>query len=458
VQERTRPTRKVRIERLIDDGETVHMMHPRKRIPSGPLLQRLSALSEPIRIGLIGMGAMGKGLLYQSRATPGFKCVATADVVLEKAVACAQWMGSAYRVVYTAGEMEDAIRRGELAVCENGLLVATCTEVNVLIESSSAIVEAGEYSIAALEAGKHLVMMNAEADLIFGPYLMRAAHDRRLVYTSCDGDQHGVIKRLVDDLELWGFDLVMAGNIKGFLDRYSNPTTIIPEADARRLDYRMAAAYTDGTKLSVEMALVANALGLRTSAPGMYGPRAAHVQDVFRLFDFESLRTERQPCVDYILGAEPGGGVFAVGYCDHPYQQDMLAYYKMGSGPFYLFYRPYHLCHVEAMQCVAEAVLDGRSLLEPLCGFRTNVYAYAKRDLRAGEHLDGIGGYTCYGLIENCDGQAHPGLPICLAEGVAMRRDIRKDAPILLADVELPLRRADLELYGRAQAESSHIP
>jgi predicted homoserine dehydrogenase-like protein len=348
------------------------------------------------------MGAMGKGLLHQCRITPGFDCVAVADINLEKAIKCARAIEVPYCVTKTAGQVHDAVCQGKLAVCEDGALVATCSDIAVLVESSSAIADAGLYSVAALETNKHLVMMNAEADLIFGPYLMQLAHDRSLVYTSCDGDQHSVIKRMIDELRLWGFDLVMAGNIKGFLDRYSNPTKIIPEAEARNLDYRMATAYTDGTKLCIEMALLANALGLRTCVPGMNGPPANDVRDVFRLFDFASLWADQQPCVDYILGASPGGGVFAIGHCDHPYQRDMLAYYLMGPGPFYLLYRPYHLCHVEAMRGIAEAVFDRHSLLEPLCGFRTNVFAYAKRQLHAGEIMDGIGGYTCYGLIENC--------------------------------------------------------
>ena len=439
------------------ERKDLRMQPTTKRVPASFLRRRLAALPHPIRVGLIGMGAMGKGLLYQCLATPGFECVAVADLSVEKAAACARSLGMVYRVVHTASEMQEAIHRGELAVCTDGVLVANSGEVRVLIESSSAIAEAGRYCVKALESGKHLVMMNAEADLIFGPHLMRLAHEKGLAYTSCDGDQHGVIKHLVDDLELWGFTLVMAGNIKGFLDRYSNPTKIIPEADLRRLDYKMATAYTDGTKLSIEMALVANALGLRTTVPGMHGPRSEKVQDVFKLFDFPALWADRQPSVDYILGAEPGGGVYAIGYCDHPYQQDMLAYYKMGRGPFYLFYRPCHLCHVEALECVADAVLDGRSLLEPACGFRTNVYAYAKRDLRAGDTLDGIGGYTCYGMIDNCGDDSHPGLPICLADSVTLRRDIRQDEPVLLADVDAPAGRADFELHRRARADAVRL-
>jgi predicted homoserine dehydrogenase-like protein len=371
-----------------------------------------------------------------------------ADLMPERAIACAELEGLPYKLAGTAAEVEDAIRGGFTAICEDGELVAGCARAVVLVEASSAVGPAGAYAATALETGKHAVMMNAEADLIFGPYLMDLAHRRRLVYTSCDGDQHGVIRRLVNDLELWGFDLIMAGNIKGFLDRYSNPTKIVPEADKRNLDYKMATAYTDGTKLNIEMALLANALKLRTCTPGMTGPRAADVREVFRLFDFASIQAEG-PCVDYILGAEPGGGVYAIGFCEHAYQRSMMEYYKMGPGPFYLFYRPYHLCHVEAMDCIVQAVVDGCSLLEPVYGFRTNVFAYAKRGLKAGEKLDSIGGYACYGLIENCNG-GHPGLPICLAEDVVLRDDIARDSPILLSDVESPVSRSDFDLYRRA--------
>jgi len=183
----------------------------------------------------------------------------------------------------------------------------------------------------------------------------------------------------------------------------------------------------------------------------MHGPRARHVRDVFSLFDIETLWKKGMPLVDYILGAEPDGGVFAIGYCDNTYQKKMLRYYKMGEGPFYLFYRHYHLCHIEAMSSIAEACLYDKSLLKPLFGLRTNVFAYAKRNLLEGEKLDGIGGYACYGLIENCRPEGMPsGLPICLAEDVTLRRDIAKDEKILMSDVTYDPGRFDFEMYSKA--------
>ena len=415
------------------------------------LLNRLKALQSSIRVAIVGIGSMGKGLFYQCQITPGIECVAMADIKVERAINSAVWMKRDYRVVDNLGAMEETIRNGAIAICEDGDLAAKCELVDVLIESSNSIGAAGQFSVTALEHGKHLILMNAEADLIFGPYLMDLAQSNGSIYTSCDGDQYGVIRHLIDDLQLWGFELVMAGNIKGFLDRYSNPTKIIPEADKRNVDYHMATAYTDGTKLCIEMALVSNASGLATLVPGMQGPRASHVRDVFHLFDFDRLWQDKQPFVDYILGAEPGGGVFTVGYCDDDYQKSMLSYYKMGEGPFYLFYRPYHLCHIEAMACLAKAFLDRDSLLQPIYGFRTNVYAYAKRDLRQGEKLDGIGGYTCYGLIENLThGTDHPGLPICLTEEVTLKRNVSRDEKIFFSDIQYDPDRLDFVLYDES--------
>jgi len=418
-------------------------------------LGRLLARERDIRVAIVGAGAMGKGLFYQCCVTPGIECVGIADVELERAEACAAMMGREHRVVRTSAELGAALDRGVVAVCSDGALLAECSGPEVFIESSNCIGPAARFSLAAVESGKHLVLMNSEIDLVFGPALAELAHARGVVYTSCDGDQHGVLKHLVDDLTLWGFELVLAGNIKGFLDRTANPTSIVPEADKRNLGYKMCTAYTDGTKLCIEMALLANALGLATPVPGMHGPRAGHVREVFGLLDLESLWREHGPFVDYVLGAQPDGGVFAVGRCEDPYQREMMAYYKMGKGPLYLFYRPYHLCHVEAMECVAEAVLDGRSLLEPSAGLRTNVFAYAKRDLAAGEILDGIGGYACYGMIENCpDPAGHPGLPICLAEDVTLTRAVRRGEPVRLADVSFDPAAFEFDLFRRAQASS----
>jgi predicted homoserine dehydrogenase-like protein len=402
------------------------------------LLDQLRELRKPIAVGIVGIGSIGRGMLQQARITPGIRCLAIADRDVDRAVAAAERFRIDYQIVHTLREMNEVVHQERLAVCSDGDLVARCDLLDVFMEATNSVADGGRYGVTALEHNKHLVMMNHEADLMFGSWLMHLALEKGLVYTVCDGDQPAVLRRLSDELTFMGFDLVMAGNIKGFLDPYANPTTIVPEADKRNLDYSMCTSYTDGTKLSIEMAVLANGLGLRTAMPGMLGPRFTDVYQIFEHFNFDELWDGKTGLVDYVLGAKPAGGVFAVGYTDDPYRKETLSWLpsQMGPGPFYLFYRPYHLCHFETMATVAEAVLNHRPVLQPRYGFRTNVYAYAKRDLRTGETLDGIGGYTCYGKIENCGApDEHPGLPICLANGVSLRHDIPRDGNILLKDV-----------------------
>ena len=401
------------------------------------LLQRLNSRKHAINVVIIGIGAMGKGLVYQCKITPGIKCIGVADLNIARCMDAVEMAGDSYRIVSNETEMNDAVHHRYVAIIDDGDILARCEKADVVIEASNSIGPGAQFVITALKNKKHVILMNAEIDLLCGRYFADVAEENGVICTSIDGDQYGVLKHLIDDFELWGFQLVMAGNIKGYLDRYANPTKIIAEADKRKLDYKMCTSYTDGTKLNIEMAIIANAFDMRTLKPGMTGPRADHVTDVFNLFDFEKNWSDKTPFVDYIVGAQPGGGVFAVGHHDHPYQRAMMEYYKMGKGPFYLFYRPYHLCHVEAIASIVEPVMDRKSLLQPTFGFATDVYAYAKKDLLKGDVLDGLGGYTCYGLAENCKpNEVKKRLPILLADNVTLKRNIRKDETIDFDDIE----------------------
>lgn len=419
------------------------------------LLSRLRALQTNIRVGVIGTGNIGKGIVQQVGTTPGMECVLVADVYLERAIASAAQLKRPWETVDSLARLHDVVRAGKTAVCADGLLAAGCELIDVMVDATSAVPEGADFALAAIANGKHVVMMNSEADLAFGPYLMAQARRAGVVYTSADGDQHTVLKRVINDIELWGFTTVMAGNMKGYLDRYAHPGMIVPEADKRSLDYKMCTSYTDGTKVCIEMALTANAIGGRTAAVGMLGPRVKDIYDIFQHFDFEALWDGKTPLVDYVLGAYPPGGVFVIGYNDNPHQMETLRAYlpcRLGPGPFYLFHRPYHLGHIEVTPCIAEAYLDGWAVLQPTYGLLTDVYAYAKKDLRAGEVVDGIGGYAAYGLIENCaDNAACPGLPIALSEGLVLRRDIAKDEKIMLSDVVVPLDHRGFALYREAQ-------
>lgn len=411
----------------------------------------------PIRFALVGAGSVGRGLYHQSRITRGVECPVVCDIDLNRALGVLD-DATPRRVVHTEGDLAQALARGETAVCDDALLAAGAPGVDVLFDASTAIESAPATLERAMAGGKHVVMMNAEADALFGPWLWQVAQRHGVAYTSSDGDQPAVIARLVEEMTFYGFEIAMVGNVKGFMDRSTDPVKIRPEADKRGLDHRMCSAYTDGTKLGVEMAIVANALGGRVVKPGMLGPRMADAVDMFDHFRFADLwRPGDAPVVDYVLGARPKGGIFVVGHTDDAYQRRMLDWFpsEIGPGPFYMLTRPYHLCHLEALRTVLEVAGSGRSLVAPRHGMRTEVIAYAKRPLRAGDALDGAGGFAAYGLIENrADGSA-TGLPILLSNGVRLRRDVAADARIAWDDVDAAtVAEATLRAWQRACAVS----
>jgi predicted homoserine dehydrogenase-like protein len=187
----------------------------------------------------------------------------------------------------------------------------------------------------------------------------------------------------------------------------------------------------------MEMAVVANATGFGVGQRGMYGPRCTHVTEAIDLFPTDQLLDGG--LVDFVLGAEPGPGVFVLGYNEHPILQQYANYFKMGEGPLYVFYVPYHLPHLEVPLTVARAALFQDAAVAPIGGPVCDVITAAKRDLKAGETLDGIGGFTCYGMIENSDVcQAENLLPMGLSQGCCLKRDVPRDYAITYADVELP--------------------
>lgn len=417
------------------------------------LRQRLQSLEKEIRVAVIGIGSMGKGLVYQLNITPGMKPVAIADIHLKKAIDCAKWLKLEYDIVDTVADLNFCIQRGRMAVTDNAELIASSSLVHVLIESSNAVLQGAMHAMRAISNHQHVVMMNFEADLMYGPLLLRAAEEEGVVYTCADGDKPTVIKKLVDEIKLCGFDLVLAGNVKNFQDRYTNPEKISFEADMRSLDHKMCSYFADGTKVSVEMAVLANAINGKTLIPGMNGYRTSSIHDIFKLYNFEKDWDGENAIVDYLLGAEPKGGVFVVGYTEDKFQQSTLGWFppEIGQGPFYLFYRPYYLGHIEALQCVAEAFFDSTARLQPAHGMKTNVFAYAKRDLKKGDKLDGAGGFQAYGLIENMeDNFATPGIPVLISDGIIVKRDIPKDSRIGLLDVEIAPDHKAMNLYHEA--------
>jgi predicted homoserine dehydrogenase-like protein len=317
-------------------------------------------------------------------------------------------------------------------------------------------VEFGAHAaMKAVENKKHIILMNAELDATIGPILKVHADRAGVVISNADGDQPGVIMNLLRFVRTIGYDPVLAGNIKGLQDHYRTPETQKAFAAQYGITPKMATSFADGTKISMENAVVANATGFKVGKRGMYGPQCAHVSEAVSLFPRDELL--KGGLVDYILGAEPGPGVFVLGYNEHPIRQHYMKHFKMGDGPIYVFYTPYHLPHLEVPLTVARAVLFQDAAVTPLAGPVCDVITIAKRNLKAGEVLDGIGGFTCYGMIDNSDVcQAENLLPMGLSEGCRLKRDILRDQAITQADVELPADRLCDKL--RAEQDAFFTP
>jgi predicted homoserine dehydrogenase-like protein len=339
--------------------------------------------------------------------------------------------------VSTVSQLEEAINRSEYCITEDAMLLCRAANIDAVIEATGEIEFGAQVTLEAISHGKHVVLMNAELDATVGPLLKVYADRAGIVITNADGDQPGVVMNLLRFVKTIGYQPVLAGNIKGLQDHYRTPETQKAFAEQNKQKPKMVTSFADGTKISMEMAVVSNATGFRVGTRGMYGPRCKHVTEALNLFPAEQLLNGG--LVDYVLGAEPGPGVFVIGYNDNPIKKQYAHYFKMGEGPFYMFYVPYHLPHLETPITVARAVLFGDAAIAPIGAPVCEVLTMAKRDLSPGEVLDGIGGFTCYGVLENSEISLRDNLlPMGLSEGCRLKKDVAKDQALSYADVELP--------------------
>jgi predicted homoserine dehydrogenase-like protein len=416
-------------------------------------LARRAAEGNPVKVGVVGAGFAGRGLVLQAlNATPGMDVVAVCNRTIENAERAYRDAGSDDLVrVSSAAELERAIAAGRHAVTDDPAVVCEAGQVEVVVEATGEIEFAAGVSLQAIANGKHLVLVNAELGCTLGPVLKTYADRAGVVFTDTDGDQQGVLMNLVREAKMLGFRTILAGNIKSLLDPYRTPETQQAFADSVFQRPKFITSFADGTKIAQEMATLGNALGFGVSERGMAGPRCDRVDDAPGVFDIEALL--ERPAVDYILGAEPSFGVFVLGHSEEPLLRRYMKIYKMGDGPVYTFYRHFHLSSLETPRTIARAALFGDPALTPSGAPTCDVITLAKRDLRAGETLDGVGAFTCYGLIENTPVVRRDDLlPIGLADGCVLRRDLPKDAEIRFSDVDLPPGRVSDRLW-REQLE-----
>jgi len=279
------------------------------------------------------------------------------------------------------------------------------------------------------------VLVNAELDSLVGPLLKARADSAGVVLTHTDGDEPGVAMTLLRYLRLLGLRPVAAGNIKGMVDHYRTPETQRGFAEKYDQDVRKVTSFADSTKLSMETTVLANATGFHVGRRGMYGPSCSYVRDLAKLLPADQML--ETGIVDYSVGAMPMTGAWVIVHEESPLKRSQLSYYKLGDGPFFVFYTPFHLPHVQIPSTIGRAVVHHDPTVAPLAGPVCEVLTIAKRDLKAGERLDGIGGFCSYGLIDNrVTARAIDALPIGLSEGCVLRRNIAKDEAISFSDVE----------------------
>jgi predicted homoserine dehydrogenase-like protein len=401
--------------------------------------------NRPIRVGIVGAGFMCQGLTNQIvNSTPGMRVVAISNLRRpERAVAVFEYAGfEEVTLAESQLKFDDAASRAQPVATADGMLLARSPHIDVLVDVTGSVEYGAHVALEAFKHGKDVVLMNAELDATIGPILQRFADRYGVILTGCEGDEPGVQMNLYRWVKGLGLTPRLMGNVKGLQDPYRNPTTQQGFADRWGQNPSMVTSFADGSKISFEQSIVANATGFKVRSRGM-SRGLQYTGDVLKigeLYDVEELR-RLGGAIDYVVGT-PLTKVYCLAEHPDPKQQHYLNLYKMGPGPLYSFFIPYHLVHFEAPNAIARAVLFRDPTTRPLGGPVVEVCAVAKRDLKAGEVLDDYGMYMTYGEAVNA-GEMSAGryLPEGLVKDCRLKRRIAKDAVITYDDVVLPAGR-----------------
>ncbi|MEO8657502.1 MAG: SAF domain-containing protein [Bryobacteraceae bacterium] len=404
-------------------------------------LKAREADGRPIRVACIGAGFMGRGLTnHIVNTTPGMRMVAAYNRTAQRALDMFAYAGREDAVVATtASEVDDAIRAGKPVVTEDPFLLTSSDHVDVLVDVTGSVEFGARVVLDAFRHGKDVILMNAEIDATIGPILQTYAAKYGVILSACEGDEPGIQINLYRWVKGLGLIPRVIGNVKGLQDPYRNPTTQRGFAERWEQNPAMVTSFADGSKISFEQAIVANATGFKVKTRGMSRglEYRGDVMKIGSLYDIEEARA-LGGIIDYVVGT-PLTKVYCLAEHPDPKQQHYLNLYKMGEGPLYSFFLPYHLVHFEVPNAIARAVIFRDSVAKPIGGPVVEVCAVAKRDLKAGEVLDDYGMYMTYGEAVNADEMcSRRYLPEGLVEGCVLTSDIAKDAVISYDDVRLP--------------------
>ena len=416
------------------------------------------AAGHPVMVAVIGAGQMGTEIVCQIGEMRGMEVGVVVDLTCERAAEAYAHSKKRAEVVCTnaIAEAERALRGGARIATTDYRLATRLSPIEAVVDATGQAEMGALVSLDAFDHKKHVVMMNVECDVTVGPILRRMAENAGVVYSWAAGDEPAAIIELYRFAHALGFEIVAAGKGKNNpLDYYATPDTERARADKRKMSARMLCEFVDGSKTAVEMAAVSNATGLVPDVRGMHGARSSipQLNKVFVPVEAGGV-LKKKGVVDFAIGVHPG--VFLIVATDNKTIRDGLVQRDMGDGPFYTLFRPFHLCSIEVPLTLAQCVLYGESSGHPQRALVSECIAIAKRDLRAGEVLDGIGEFCYRGSIEHATKSRRERLlPLGLAKGNVLRTPVPKDAVITYDVIEPPrdsvllqLRRIQDRLYA----------
>ena len=400
---------------------------------------------KPIRIGLVGAGEMGTDIVSRVAHMRGIEIGAISEL---KAGAAAKSVEIAYgnidrvQEVSTADAANAAMEQGKVAVTNNVNALLEAGLIDVVVDATGIPAVGAEIGLQAMERGKHLVMMNVEADVTIGAYLRSEAERLGVIYSIGAGDEPSSCMELIEFVSAMGHRIISAGKGKNNpLNIDATPDVYNEEAIRRHMNPRMLVEFVDGSKTMVEMAAIANATGLIPDKPGMHGPAAGRdeLNQVLVPESAGGLLSSSEGRVDYTIGKGVAPGVFVVAEMDHPRIRERMEDLKMGKGPYFTFFRPYHLTSLEVPLTCARVVLYGKADMVPMARPVAEVCAMAKKDLVVGDTLDQIGEY-CYRawIMEATEARNAGAIPCGLLAGAKVTVPIRKGDLITYANTTVP--------------------
>lgn len=443
------------------------------------LMRKRTSTAGPIRVGVIGAGKFSSMFLTQASLSEDIHVVGVADLDVPKAKAALQRTGWQEKR-YGAGSFTDALRNLTTHVTEDADSLIELPEIEVILEITGNPIVGTQHAVKSIDNGKHIIMVNVEADCMVGPILQKRAEAAGVVYSMAYGDQPALICELVDWCRTVGFDVVAAGKGTKYLPEYnySTPETVwnyygFSDEQLAGGDFnpKMFNSFLDGTKSAIEMAAVANGTGLVPQDEGLLFP-VAGVDDLPTVYRERSLggSLTRRGTVEIASSLHRDGseverdlrwGVFVTFEAKTDYAVQCFKEYGVHtdpSGRYGSLYRPYHMIGLELGVSIAAAVLRGEATGAPT-GFRGDVTTTAKRDLKAGETLDGEGGFTVFGKLAPAEASLRRhALPLGLAHGVKLKRDVVQDETVTWDDVEVDESLLAVQVRRELEAEFQRLP